>query len=552
MTSDIDIAHSVKLKPIVDVASEIGLSPDDLILFGKHKAKVPVSILERLKDKPSGTLILVTSMTPTPAGEGKTTTTVGLTQALRRMGVNAVLCVREPSLGPVMGVKGGATGGGKSQVLPMEDINLFFTGDIPSVSAANNLLSAVIDNHIFQGNTLNINPNKVTWKRVTDMNDRSLRRIFIGLGEASGVAREDRYDITAASQVMAVLCLAESYRDLKERLNRMVVAYTFFGEPVTVKQLGVAGAMAALLRDAFNPNLVQTIEGGPAFIHGGPFANIAHGCNSVVATKMALKLADVVVTEAGFGADLGAEKFFDIKCRQAGLKPDAVVLVATLRALKYHGAAADYSKPDIKALERGWPNLEKQIENVKKFGLPLVVALNKFATDSQDELDYVLEHCKKMNVEIALSEVHAKGGEGGLELAKKVQQAAKGKSDFRFLYSLDSAITDKIETIVREIYGADGVAYTETAKQDIKNLELQGCGKLPICMSKTQKSLSDDPKLIGRPHGFKITVNKVRVSAGAGFIVAFTGKVVTMPGLPKKPAAENIDITDDGVITGLF
>ncbi|MBD3388666.1 MAG: formate--tetrahydrofolate ligase [Candidatus Altiarchaeales archaeon] len=552
MKSDIEIAHSVDLRPVEEVAGDLGLEPDDLMAYGKFKAKLPVKLLERLKKNRDGKLVLVTSMTPTPPGEGKTTTTVGLTQALRKKDVNAVLCIREPSLGPVMGIKGGAAGGGYSQVLPMEDINLYFTGDIPAVSAANNLLSAVVDNHIFQGNELNINPNRVRWHRVTDMNDRSLRRIFVGLADSSGLAREDRYDITAASEVMAVLCLSESYHDLRERLARMVVGYTFFGDPVTVEQLKVQGAMAALLRDAFNPNLVQTMEGGPAIIHGGPFANIAHGCNSVVATKMALKLADVVVTEAGFGADLGAEKFFDIKCRQAGLKPDAVVLVATVRALKHHGGCSEYEMEDLLALEKGWPNLEKQIENVLKFNVPLVVAVNRFATDTDAEVDFVLGRCRDKKVDCALSEVHSMGGDGGLELAEAVLKASKSKSDFRFLYDPGKPIREKIEAISREIYGADGVTYTERALNEIRELEAQGLDKLPVCMSKTQKSLSDDSTLLGRPDGFKITVKKIHLSAGAGFIVVLTGKVMTMPGLPRRPAAEVIDIDDDGVISGLF
>jgi formate--tetrahydrofolate ligase len=552
MKSDIDIAHEARLRPIVDVAAELGLSPDDLLLYGRYKAKVPVKLLEGMSGRRDGKLVLVTSMTPTPAGEGKTTTTVGLTQALREKGLKAALCIREPSLGPVFGVKGGAAGGGYSQVLPMEDINLYFTGDIPSVSAANNLLSAIIDNHIFQGNELNINPNKVLWKRVTDMNDRSLRRIFIGLADRSGEPREDEFYITAASEVMAVLCLAESYRDLKERLGRMVVAVTFFGKPVTAAQLKVQGSMAALLRDAFNPNLVQTIEGGPAFIHGGPFANIAHGCNSVIATKTALKLADVVVTEAGFGADLGAEKFFDIKCAQAGLKPAAAVLVATVRAIKHHGGCKSLEKEDIEALERGWPNLEKQIENVQTYGVPIVVALNRFASDTKAELDFILKKCAGKGVPAAVSEVHDKGGAGGLELAEKLLEALEKPSKFKPLYELKQPIKEKIEAVATRIYGADGVSYTESALHDMHLLEDQGFAGLPVCMSKTQKSLTDDETILGRPKGFRITVSKVRVSAGAGFIVAQCGKILTMPGLPKRPAAENIDLDDDGIIHGLF
>jgi len=552
MKSDIEIAQSVNMRPIVDVAADLGLKADDLILYGKYKAKLPVKLFERLRSNRNGKLVLVTSMTPTPAGEGKTTTTVGLTQALRKKGVNAVLCIREPSLGPVFGVKGGAAGGGYSQVLPMEDINLYFTGDIPSVTAAHNLLSAMIDNHIFHGNELNINPTSVLWRRVTDMNDRSLRRIFIGLGDSSGLAREDGFDIAVASEVMAVLCLAENYRDLRERLGRMIVAYTFFGEPVTAAQLRAHGAMAALLRDAFNPNLVQTVEGGPALIHGGPFANIAHGCNSLIATKMALKLADVVVTEAGFGADLGAEKFLDIKCRQGNFRPNAVVLVATVRAVKHHGGAKDYGREDLEALERGWPNLEKQIENVLEFKVPLVVAVNRFSTDTDAEINTILGKCARMGVEAAVSDVHARGGAGGLELAEKVMAAANTWNNYRPLYDINEPIKQKVESVAKRIYGADGVNYTEAAEHDIKHLEELGLDKLPICISKTQKSLSDDPSLLGRPKGFKVTVTKVKVSAGAGFIVVMTGKVLTMPGLPKKPAAENITINDEGTISGLF
>jgi len=552
MKSDIEIAQECRPSQITDVAKELGLFPQDLVLYGKYKAKVPISNLERLSDMPNGRLVLVTSMSPTPAGEGKTTMTVGLTQALKRIGVNAILCIREPSLGPVMGIKGGAAGGGYSQVLPMEDINLYFTGDIPSVSSANNLLSAIIDNHIFQGNELKINPNRVIWRRVTDMNDRSLRRIFCGIGDSSGLAREDGFDITAASEVMAVLCLAQSYSDLKERLGRMVVAYTFFGKPITCADLGVEGAMAALLRDAFNPNLVQTMEGGPAFIHGGPFANIAHGCNSVVATKMALKLADFVVTEAGFGADLGAEKFFHIKCRQGDLSPDAVVLVATIRAIKHHGGSKEYDKKDMHALEAGMANLERQIRNVQSFGLPLVVAINRFATDTKAEIDAVRAACKRLGVDAAESDVHAKGGAGGEALAKKVLAQAEKKSELTPLYDLKDPIKEKVEAVARGLYGADGVEYTSAAENDIRDMEKMGYSELPICISKTQKSLSDDPELIGAPEGFNVHVQKVKVSAGAGFIVVMTGRVMTMPGLPKKPAAESITIDDEGRISGLF
>jgi len=552
MDSDIDIAHKVALRPIGDVAKELGIPDEDLMLYGKHKAKVSLKLLKRLGDRKSGRLVLVTAMTPTPAGEGKTTTTVGLAQALRKLGLKSTACLREPSLGPVMGVKGGAAGGGFSQVLPMEDINLYFTGDIPSVSAANNLLSALIDNHIFQGNSLSIDPTKVVWGRVTDMNDRSLRRIIIGLGESAGLAREDKFDITAASEVMAVLCLSESYRDLKERLGRMVVAYTFFGKPVRASDLKAEGAMAALLRDALNPNLVQTLEGGPAFIHGGPFANIAHGTNSIIATKIALKLSDIVVTEAGFGADLGAEKFLDIVCPQAGFRPDAVVIVATVRAIKHHGGAKEYAREDLAALEQGFQNLAKQIGNVTQFGVPPVVALNRFSTDTKKELDFVIGECRRLKVEVAVSEVHAKGGEGGIELAKKVVAAFEKPNSYKRLYDPNEPIKDKIKAIATKIYGADGVNFTEEANNLIDLLEKQGFAKLPVCMSKTQKSLSDDPNMLGAPKGFTITVSKIKASAGAGFLVAHCGKVLTMPGLPKKPAAENISIDDEGVIHGLF
>ncbi len=552
MESDLEIAQAAKPRPITDVAKDLGLFPPDLTLYGKYKAKVHVSHLERLEDMPSGKLVLVTSMSPTPAGEGKTTTTVGLTQALKKIGVNATLCIREPSLGPVMGIKGGAAGGGYSQVVPMEDINLYFTGDIPSVSASNNLLAAMIDNHIYWGNTLKIDPTKVLWRRVTDMNDRSLRRIFIGLGDSSGLAREDHFDITAASEVMAVLCLADSYPDLKARLAKMVCAQTFFGQPVTVAKLGVEGAMAALLRDAFCPNIVQTLEGGPAFIHGGPFANIAHGCNSVIATKMALKLSDVVITEAGFGADLGAEKFFDIKCRQAGLIPDAAVLVATVRAIKHHGGAKDYAIEDLEALERGMSNLQKQIENVQAFKVSLVVALNRFETDTDPEIKAVLEACKKLKVKAAISTVHADGGDGGIKLAKLVLSAVEKRCDFTPLYDVSMSLKEKIETVATKIYGADGVDYTSGAEHDIFEIERMGYAELPICISKTQKSISDDPHLLGRPTGFRMNVRKLKASCGAGFIVVMSGKILRMPGLPKKPSAESITIDDDGRIRGLF
>ncbi|MFH1402880.1 MAG: formate--tetrahydrofolate ligase [Candidatus Altiarchaeota archaeon] len=552
MESDISIAGGVKLKPIDEIASKLGLSDKDIMHYGRYKAKVSVKILGKLNDNPDGKLVLVTSMTPTRAGEGKSTTTIGLTQALNKIGRKATLCIREPSLGPCMGVKGGATGGGYSQVLPMEDINLHFTGDIPAVSAAHNMLSAVLDNHIYHGNELAINPNMVLWRRVVDMNDRALRRIFIGIGDTTAIAREDGFDISASSEVMAILCLAESYHDLKERLGRIIVAYTIFGKPITVKQLKVEGAMAALLKHAFNPNLVQTLEGVPAFIHGGPFANIAHGCSSVVSAKIALKLADIVVTEAGFGSDLGAEKFFNIFCRSSGLKPSAIVLVATVRALKHHGGVTEYDKPDVKAVERGWPNLEKHIENVGKYGVPFVVALNRFKSDSEDEVGFVLEKCGELGVPVALSDVHTRGGDGGIELAEKVVGALESEGSFKFLYGDDSTVKEKIGRICVEMYGADGVDYTESAEHDIKHLEELGFRNFPICMSKTQKSFSDDGSLLGRPKGFKITVKKVTASAGAGFLVAMAGKIIAMPGLPKKPAAEAIDIDDEGKVSGLF
>ena len=550
MVSDVELGLKAKLAPIDEVAKSVGISEDDLILFGKHKAKVSFKLLSNLKSKPDGKLILVTAMTPTKAGEGKTTTTIGLAQALAKLNKKVMVCIREPSMGPVFGIKGGAAGGGYSQVLPMQDINLQFTGDIPAVTAAHNLLSAIIDNHIYQGNRLMIDHKRVIWHRVFDVNDRSLRKIFIGLGDK--VPREDAFDITAASEVMAILCLAENMRDLKERLGRMVVAYNIFGKPVTVKDLKVEGAMAAILVEAFNPNLVQTTEGVPAFVHGGPFANIAHGASSLIATKTALKLSDIVVTEAGFGADLGAEKFFDIVCRQGNLTPSCVVLVATVRALRYHGGAKDHKVADLTAVGKGLENLEKQVENIRKFGVPLVVALNKFDSDSAEEIRIVKERCEKLGVEVSISEVYGKGGQGGIELAGKVLEFIKTHSKFKPLYSVDEPIKKKIEKIATELYGADGVLYTESAEHDIRQLEGLGFNDLPVCISKTQMSLSDDKSLIGRPTGFKITVREVKVSAGAGFYVVMTGDVVTMPGLPEKPAAENIDVTDDGEITGLF
>ncbi|MFC2163059.1 formate--tetrahydrofolate ligase [Candidatus Altiarchaeota archaeon] len=552
MRSDIEIAAKAKVSPITEIAGKLGLAKDELMLYGEYKAKVRVSVMDRLKDNPSGMLILVTSMTPTRAGEGKSTTTIGLAQAFAKIGKKVTLCIREPSLGPCMGVKGGATGGGYSQVLPMEDINLHFTGDIPAVSAAHNMVSAVIDNHIFHGNKLHINPSAVFWRRVVDMNDRALRRIFLGIGDSTGLAREDGFDISASSEVMAILCLAESYSDLKERLSRIVVANTFFGEPVTVKQLGVAGAMAALLKYAFNPNIVQTIEGVPAFVHGGPFANIAHGCNSVMATKMALKLSDIVVTEAGFGSDLGAEKFFNIKCRSAKIEPDAVVMVATIRALKHHGGAKDYGEEDLTAVQAGWPNLEKHIENILAYGVPLIVAINRFEGDTDKEIQIIMDECERMGVPVALSDVFRHGGDGGIELAEKILEEARHGGSFTFLYDVGKPIKEKIERICMKMYGADGVEYNDSAKHDIQLMQEMGFDKLPVCMSKTQKSFSDNPTFLCRPTGFKITVKRVKASAGAGFIVAMAGKVIAMPGLPEKPAAEGIDIDDEGRISGLF
>ena len=551
MKSDVELGLKAKLRPIEDIAKAIGIKEGDLLLFGKYKAKISFKLLEEVKGKPDGKLVLVTAMTPTKAGEGKTTTTIGLSQALARLKKKAMVCIREPSMGPVFGIKGGAAGGGYSQVLPMQDINLQFTGDIPAVTAAHNLLSAMIDNHIFQGNQLMIDHRRIIWHRVVDMNDRALRKVFIGIGDKS-TPREDGFDITAASEVMAVLCLAESVKDLKERLGKIVVGYNMFGKPVTAKDLKAEGAMAAILVEAFNPNLVQTTEGVPAFVHGGPFANIAHGASSLIATKTALKLSDIVVTEAGFGADLGAEKFFDIVCRQGNLKPDCVVLVATIRALRLHGGAADYTKPDVKAVDTGFENLEKQIENIRKFNLPLVVALNKFGSDTDGEIKLVLGKCSSIGVGVALSEVYAKGGEGGIDLARKVVELLFQQSNFKPLYGSQEPLKRKIEKIATEIYGANGVLYTEFAEHDIKQLEGLGFKDLPVCVSKTQMSLSDDKNLIGRPRNFKITVREVRVSAGAGFYVVLTGDVVTMPGLPKNPAAENIDVTDEGEIVGLF
>ena len=556
MKEDIEIAQEAKLESIVDVAGKIGIEADDLELYGKYKAKIADEYIERVQSNPDGKLILVTAINPTPAGEGKTTTSVGLGQAFGRMGHKAVIALREPSLGPCFGIKGGAAGGGYAQVVPMEDLNLHFTGDFHAVTSANNLLAALLDNHIQQGNELRIDTRQVVWKRCLDMNDRSLRNIVVGLGaKADGFVREDHFVITVASEIMAILCLAADLQDLKERLGRIIVAYNDQGEPVTASDLKAVGAMAALLKDALKPNLIQTLEHTPALVHGGPFANIAHGCNSVRATKTALKIADYVITEAGFGADLGAEKFFDIKCRMAGLKPDVVVLVATVRALKYNGGIAKeaLSVEDLPALQAGIVNLEKHIENLQKYHVPIVVALNSFVTDTRKEIDFVRDFCQERGCEFAISEVWEKGGEGGVELASKVLETLEKKeSQFKVLYEDSLPLKEKIETIASEIYGAGGVTYTAAALKQLQNLEKLGFGELPVCMAKTQYSLSDDPMLLGRPVGFTMHVREVYVSAGAGFVVVLTGAVMTMPGLPKKPAAHQIDVDDNGKITGLF
>ena len=556
MLSDIEIAQQAKMQKITDVAAKLGISEDDIELYGRYKAKLSMDLIRRMENEKPGKLVLVTAITPTPAGEGKSTTTVGLAQGLHKIGKKVIVALREPSLGPCMGIKGGAAGGGYSQVVPMEDINLHFTGDFHAITSAHMLLSAMLDNHIQQGNALNIDPRRIVWKRVVDMNDRELRNIVVGLGgKAHGVPRQDGFDITVASEVMAILCLASSLHDLKERLSKIIVAYDYSGNPVTAGQIKAHGAMAALLKDAIKPNLVQTLENVPAIIHGGPFANIAHGCNSVMATKTCMKLADYTITEAGFGADLGAEKFFDIKCRYAGLKPDAVVIVATVRALKMHGGVpkTELKTPNVEAVKAGLCNLEKHIENVKKFGVPAVVAINIFAQDTAEELEAVREHCAKHGVNVALSDVFAKGGEGGIELAKEVVALAEsGKADFKPIYELDMPLKAKIETIAKEIYGADGVNYTKEADKALKEFEALGYGNLPICMAKTQYSFSDDQTLLGRPSGFTITIKNCRIAAGAGFVVVLTGDIMTMPGLPKVPAAEKIDVSDEGVISGLF
>ena len=543
------------MRPIGEIAAKLGITDDELELYGKYKAKVTPETWQRVKDRPNGKLILVTAINPTPAGEGKTTTSVGLADAFARQGRKTAVALREPSLGPCFGLKGGAAGGGYAQVVPMEDINLHFTGDFHAITTAHNLLAAVIDNHIQQGNALDIDVRRIVWKRVLDLNDRALRHIVIGLGgKAHGTPRETGFDITVASEMMAILCLATSLEDMKKRLGEIIVAYSRDGRAIRAKELGVTGALTLLFKDAIKPNLVQTLEGTPAFIHGGPFANIAHGCNSVMATKYALKLADYVVTEAGFGADLGAEKFLDIKCRFAGLKPDAVVIVATVRALKMHGGLpkTDLAKVDMAALEKGLANLTKHIESIHAFGLPVVVAVNAFPTDTPEELAFVEEKCTALGAEVALSEVWAKGGEGGLALAEKVAAAAEKPSDFHFIYDTAQSIPEKITAITRTVYGGEGVDFTPAAQKQLAEIEALGLDKMPVCMAKTQYSLSDDAAKLGRPTGFRITVRELRVSAGAGFIVALTGNILTMPGLPKHPAAENMDIDESGKITGLF
>lgn len=556
MKSDIEIAQNAEMKKIVEIADKLGLSEDDIELYGKYKCKISLDVLKSRADKKDGKLILVTAINPTPAGEGKSTVTVGLGQALCKLNKNAVIALREPSLGPVFGVKGGAAGGGYAQVVPMEDINLHFTGDMHAITAANNLLSAAIDNHIHQGNILKIDSRRIIFKRVMDMNDRALRHIVVGMGgKINGFLREDNFMITVASEIMAILCLANDLMDLKERMGNILVGYNLDGGPVYCKDLGVEGAMALLMKDAIKPNLVQTLENTPAIIHGGPFANIAHGCNSILATKMALKLGDYAITEAGFGGDLGAEKFLDIKCRYGGLNPDCIVVVATIRALKHHGGAAkdQLTNPDVDKLAKGIGNLEKQIENMKKYGVPVVVAINKFVTDSADEVQYIEKFCKELGVQVALTEVWEKGGTGGLELAEKVLDVLENeKSKFKCLYSTELTIKEKMNIIAREIYGANGVAYDNGAEKQIADIEKLGLDKLPICVAKTQYSLSDNPVLLGKPSGFEINVREVRVSNGAGFIVVLTGDVMTMPGLPKVPAANKMDILEDGTIVGLF
>lgn len=556
MKTDIQIAQEAELKPIKEVAESIGIKEDDLELYGKYKAKFSSGFMDEVKNNEDGKLVLVTAINPTPAGEGKTTTSVGLAQALNKLGKKTICALREPSLGPCFGIKGGAAGGGYAQVVPMEDLNLHFTGDFHAITSANNLLAAMLDNHIQQGNQLNIDTRNIVWKRCLDMNDRALRNIVVGLGrKVDGVVREDHFVITVASEIMAILCLANDMEDLKERLGKIIVAYNMDNEPVTAKDLNAVGSMAALLKDALKPNMIQTLEHTPAFVHGGPFANIAHGCNSVQATKLALKLSDITITEAGFGADLGAEKFLDIKCPMAGLYPDAVVLVATVRALKYNGGVPkdELSTENIDALSKGIVNLEKHIENLKQYGVPVVVTLNQFVTDTEAELNFIKNFCEERDCDFALSQVWADGGEGGIELAKAVLRTLDTKeSNYHQLYDYDATIEEKIETIATKIYGADGVVYSPAAARQKKTLTDLGYGNLPICMAKNQYSLSDDPKKLGRPEGFDITIREIYVNAGAGFIVALTGDIMTMPGLPKKPAAEGIDVDENGVITGLF
>ena len=555
MKTDVEIAQEAKMQPIAQVAKSLNIAEDDLEMYGKYKAKISLDAWNKVKTNEDGKLILVTAINPTPAGEGKTTTSVGLADAFHKMGKNIAVALREPSLGPCFGLKGGAAGGGYAQVVPMEDINLHFTGDFHAITTAHNLLAAVIDNHIQQGNALDIDVRRVAWKRVLDLNDRALRHVVIGMGgKAHGVPRETGFDITVASEMMAILCLATDLEDMKKRLGQIVVAYTRDGRAVRADELNVTGALTLLFKDAIKPNLVQTLEGTPALIHGGPFANIAHGCNSVMATKFALKYADIVVTEAGFGADLGAEKFLDIKCRFAGLKPSAVVIVATVRALKMHGGLpkTELGKVDMSALEKGLENLIKHIETVKAFGLPAVVAINAFPADTKEELDFVEKKCNELGAEVALSEVWAKGGEGGIALAEKVLAATEKPNNFNFTYEVDQSIPEKIEAIVKRVYGGEGVVFTGPAMKQLKEIEELGLDKMPVCMAKTQYSLSDDPTKLGRPRNFKITVKELRISAGAGFIVALTGDILTMPGLPKKPAAENMDIDVNGKITGLF
>ena len=555
MKTDVEIAQEAKMQPIAQVAKSLNIAEDDLEMYGKYKAKISLDAWNKVKTNEDGKLILVTAINPTPAGEGKTTTSVGLADAFHKLGKNIAVALREPSLGPCFGLKGGAAGGGYAQVVPMEDINLHFTGDFHAITTAHNLLAAVIDNHIQQGNALDIDVRRVAWKRVLDLNDRALRHVVIGMGgKAHGVPRETGFDITVASEMMAILCLATDLEDMKKRLGQIVVAYTRDGRAVRADELNVTGALTLLFKDAIKPNLVQTLEGTPALIHGGPFANIAHGCNSVMATKFALKYADIVVTEAGFGADLGAEKFLDIKCRFAGLKPSAVVIVATVRALKMHGGLpkTELGKVDMSALEKGLENLIKHIETVKAFGLPAVVAINAFPADTKEELDFVEKKCNELGAEVALSEVWAKGGEGGIALAEKVLAATEKPNNFNFTYEVDQSIPEKIEAIVKRVYGGEGVVFTGPAMKQLKEIEELGLDKMPVCMAKTQYSLSDDPTKLGRPRNFKITVKELRISAGAGFIVALTGDILTMPGLPKKPAAENMDIDVNGKITGLF